>query len=205
MCNRRSGLLAGTVVLGLVALVWAAVTALSGEEGVAPATLNNVSGSAGPSCSGSGPGMANPAAVYCDELGYEYRLVDSPEGQRGVCALPGGSQCDEWGFLEGTCGLAYSYCATHGYGFKIKTDGMNPLSRTYVECTRGQQEVGAATELMGLSDQSTRGSVSLEANVDSPQEDTPAKPADPNLILNLRTHGLSDKKPPQDDEQGFLL
>jgi len=32
--------------------------------------------------------MSDPAAVYCENLGYTYEIVDGDDGQRGVCVLP---------------------------------------------------------------------------------------------------------------------
>jgi len=122
------------------------------------------------SCDGSGLGMTNPAAVYCQELGYEYRVVDTGQGQSGICIFPDGSQCNEWGFLQGKCGQGYSYCARHGYGSKTKTDGKNPISRDYSVCLQGQKEVGAATELMGLSEKATKGTVPVEQSSSAPEE-----------------------------------
>jgi C1A family cysteine protease len=113
-------------------------------------------------CDGSTPGMANPAAVYCSELGYEYRVVDGTEGQRGVCVFPEGSECDEWGFLAGECGQAYSYCARQGYDSITKTDGKNPFSPEYSVCVHDQEEIGAVTELMGLGEKAGKGTRPVE-------------------------------------------
>jgi len=101
--------------------------------------------------------MANPAAVYCRDLGYQYHVVDGADGQRGECVFPDGQACDEWQFLEGKCGQQRSYCAQHGEGVATKTDGRNALSRDYAVCLRGQQEVGPVTDLMGLSEKATKG------------------------------------------------
>jgi len=155
---KRLVLLLLVIVLGL----WA---------GGSPADFAPLSGSdAALGCSGNAPGMANPAAVYCEELGYEYRSVDTNEGQQGVCILPGGSRCNEWTFLQGKCGQGYSYCARHGYGSKTKADGKNPLSREYSVCLRDGEEIGAATELMGLSGKATRGTLPVEQGA-SPSEE----------------------------------
>ena len=121
-------------------------------------------------CSGNAPGMANPAAVYCRELGYEYEIADTAEGQSGACIFPDGSRCNEWSFLQGKCGQGHSYCARQGYGSITKTDGKNPLSREYSVCVRGRGEIGAATELMGLSEEATRGSLPVEQSSSPPEE-----------------------------------
>lgn len=41
-------------------------------------------------------GMANPASVYCLQKGGEQIPVQSPQGVRTECKLPGGEVIDEW-------------------------------------------------------------------------------------------------------------
>lgn len=41
-------------------------------------------------------GMANPAAVYCQQRGGERVPVQSPQGVRTECKLPSGEVIDEW-------------------------------------------------------------------------------------------------------------
>lgn len=41
-------------------------------------------------------GMANPASVYCPEKGGEQVPIQSPQGVRTECKLPGGEVIDEW-------------------------------------------------------------------------------------------------------------
>jgi len=127
-------------------------------------------GDATSTCGGNAPGMADPAAVYCHELGYEYQVVDGAKGQYGVCDFPDGSSCDAWRFLEGMCGQGYSYCAKQGYGLITKTDGKDSLSRAYSVCVQGQQEIGSVTELMRLSEKATKGSVRPEQSPVPPAE-----------------------------------
>jgi putative hemolysin len=121
-------------------------------------------------CGGDGLGMANPAAVYCRELGYEYKIVDTDEGQHGICIFPGGTECEGWRFLKGKCGQSHSYCARQGYDLITKTDGNNPFSREYSVCVRDQEKIGAATELMGLSEKATKGSVPVAQSPAPPEE-----------------------------------
>jgi putative hemolysin len=49
-------------------------------------------------------GLANPAAVFCQEQGYDWQVrTDQDGGQYGVCIFPDGSECDEWAFFNGQC------------------------------------------------------------------------------------------------------
>ena len=66
--------------------------------------------------------MANPAAVYCTDLGYEYQIITAESGaQSGICIMPDQTTCEEWDFLTGKCGQKYSYCAKQGYGIRVAT------------------------------------------------------------------------------------
>lgn len=61
-------------------------------------------------------GLANPAAVYCEELGYTNEArEDESGGVYGVCIFPDGSECEQWDFLAGRCGQDKSFCAQQGY------------------------------------------------------------------------------------------
>lgn len=44
-------------------------------------------------------GMANPASVYCGELGGKL----SVGATQGDCSLPDGTVCDEWALFRGQC------------------------------------------------------------------------------------------------------
>lgn len=49
-------------------------------------------------------GLANPAAVYCEEQGGEYEIRTADNGsQDGVCLFADGSECDGWAFYRGEC------------------------------------------------------------------------------------------------------
>jgi len=41
-------------------------------------------------------GMANPASVYCGELGGQVEMVQTSSGQVGICLLPNGLRIEEW-------------------------------------------------------------------------------------------------------------
>lgn len=100
--------------------------------------------------------IPNPAAVYCKELGYGYKIVKTELGEKGVCVLPG-KECEEWEFFKGICGQEYSYCAKHGYNIKTKTDGKNPYSPSYSVCVHAKgkdkgKEIGSINNLMNLDE-----------------------------------------------------
>jgi C1A family cysteine protease len=79
--------------------------------------------------------MANPAAVYCSELGYNYTIIKTNDGgEQGICILPDKTECEEWQFFEGKCGLNYSYCEKHGYNIETVKDGKNSFSPEYAVC-----------------------------------------------------------------------
>ncbi|MGC9393275.1 MAG: putative hemolysin [Anaerolineae bacterium] len=52
-----------------------------------------------------GVGMANPASVYCEEQGGTLDIRDTDVGQYGVCVFADGSECEEWAFFRGECGV----------------------------------------------------------------------------------------------------
>ena len=49
-------------------------------------------------------GMANPAAVYCEETGNRNESRADPDGgEFGVCVFPDGSECPDFEYYEGRC------------------------------------------------------------------------------------------------------
>jgi C1A family cysteine protease len=105
---------------------------------------------------GASPAMlSNPAAVYCQDMGYAYETIKQAGGEIGVCHLPEEKTCGAWEFLEGSCGQEYSYCAKQGYQIKTKNDGKNPYSQTYGVCVSDQgKEIGSVVELSNLPEKS---------------------------------------------------
>ncbi len=50
-------------------------------------------------------GLANPAAVYCQEQGFNYEMRTDDQGKAvGVCVFDDGSDCDAWAYYRGECG-----------------------------------------------------------------------------------------------------
>lgn len=45
--------------------------------------------------------MANPASVYCQQLGGKLEIVkDKDGGEVGYCSLPGGERIEEWALFR---------------------------------------------------------------------------------------------------------
>ena len=44
--------------------------------------------------------LANPAAVFCIEVGGEHVVETEADGQRGYCVLPDGSKIDAWDYFR---------------------------------------------------------------------------------------------------------
>jgi hypothetical protein len=77
--------------------------------------------------------IPNPAAVYCKNLGYKYKIVQVKGGEKGICIFPD-KECEEWEFFAGKCGTEYSYCVKNGYDIETAKDGKNPFSPEYAIC-----------------------------------------------------------------------
>jgi putative hemolysin len=161
---------AGVVaVLGISWAVWGHVAGGNRGGEITPAeqaaAQNGFAGQAALACADSGQtdrlGMANPAATYCQELGYEYRITQTGKGEQGVCVFPDGKECEEWKFLAGKCGQERSYCARQGFDIETKTNGKNSLSREYATCMSGGEEIGSVDDMMGLSQKATKGSIPM--------------------------------------------
>jgi len=59
-------------------------------------------------------GLENPAARYCEELGYTMESIERDGGTDADCIFPDGSRCGQWDFLSGRCGQERTYCVTQG-------------------------------------------------------------------------------------------
>jgi len=62
----------------------------------------------------SGSQIPNPAAVYCEELGYHYKINRTGLGEQGLCELHKTLTCDAWDFFTGKCGKEFTYCEING-------------------------------------------------------------------------------------------
>lgn len=109
-------------------------------------------------------GIANPAAVYCEKLGYKYNA------EKEVCIIEKSIEYDAWDFFEGKVGQQYSYCSKLGYDIETVKDGKNQYSREYSICVikksldtaKTIKERRQVTELMNLSKSSIKNLVKIE-------------------------------------------
>jgi len=81
-------------------------------------------------------GVPNPAAVYCDSLGYNLETRTDPEtgGEVGCCVFPDGSACEEWAFYRGECGQNFTYCEQQGYRIENREEDMGTFTVKYAAC-----------------------------------------------------------------------
>ena len=102
--------------------------------------------------------LLNPAAVYCEALGYNYTIQSTEHGERGLCQLSNGDVVDAWEFLQGKVAQNYSYCCQKGYEIKTVKDSEKCLKFLTDECAVCVLEDGTeveVTELMNLSFEET--------------------------------------------------
>jgi putative hemolysin len=102
----------------------------------------------------SASALRNPAAVYCDTLGYKYVVESTGDGEIGRCTLPNNISVDAWNFLEGKTAQGYSYCTQRGYGMKVVENATRCSRFLLSECAVCVLSDGSeieVTELMGLT------------------------------------------------------
>ncbi len=103
-------------------------------------------------------GFADPSAIYCGDLGYDYQIVDTEDGQTGVCNFPDGTQCPAWDFLNGTCGAEFSICTQSDMTQEVRHDGQNAYAMDYAVCVdQAGAEVAPVTEIAKLQEKATEG------------------------------------------------
>ncbi|MDY6892663.1 MAG: NosD domain-containing protein [Chloroflexota bacterium] len=103
-----------------------------------------------------GIGVRNPAALYCMEMGYEYKVVETGDGEKGVCVLPDGEECDAWAFYKGECGSDFSYCAQNGWQVASQAE-RDSFSTECITCVMPDESVRTVSSLLDLEKKSTVG------------------------------------------------
>ena len=78
--------------------------------------------------------MSNPSAVYCEEMGYNFEIQNTADGEKGICVVDNEHKFGAWEFFQGKVGKEYSYCTKHGYDIMTASDGKSPYSKDYAVC-----------------------------------------------------------------------
>src|SRR4030067_1173657 len=74
-------------------------------------------------CTAPQANMPNHAWVYCKEQGNKHEIRMAADGsQNGICVFPDGSECDEWAYFRGECGLAQQKSPTPAMTAESTTD-----------------------------------------------------------------------------------
>ena len=98
--------------------------------------------------------LRNPAAVYCEALGYEYVVESKPGGDYGYCKFSDGSMADSWKFLVGESHPDKSYCIMQGHTLKTIQNislCLQLASNSCAVCVLDDGVEVEVTKLMGLS------------------------------------------------------
>jgi len=140
--------------------------------------------------------LLNPAAVYCNSLGYKYVTREEEEGARGFCVLPDGREVDAWEFLQGKVAREFSFCERNNYTIKTVKDPEKCLRFLTDECSVCILPNGTeveVTELMGLSFKETvcgDGVCGIPENYRTCPEDCPS--GSPDLYCDSIKDGICD-------------
>mgnify|MGYP006287954183 CR=1 FL=1 len=132
--------------------------------------------------------LANPSAVYCEELGYEYKTVEGPDGEEGVCKLPSGQEVNAWSFFQGKVAVQYSYCTQEGYGITTVTEDEGNWTSEYGACILAN---GTAVPISELMDLETGGMVPEEGTEEGAEEEGAEEPEE----------GAEEEQPPAEEEE----
>ncbi|MFC1453785.1 C1 family peptidase [Verrucomicrobiota bacterium] len=100
--------------------------------------------------------LPNPAAVYCDKMGYEYKTIQTPEGARGIVIVGPGVEYDAWDFFKGKVGQKYSFGALCGYDtecVRTNIDGYMVEYNVCVSRVKGVRKEGERIPLTDLMEQ----------------------------------------------------
>jgi putative hemolysin len=134
--------------------------------------------------------MLNPALSYCDAMGYDHFEIETKEGTKVVCVLPGKNPVDAWDFLRGDVGLEHSYCEKNGLVAKKSVN--SPTCKFCTVCVQENGEEIEVTKLMGLSFRETTcgdGDCDIENHKTCPQ-DCPSGGIDD--YCDLKVDGICD-------------
>jgi len=148
--------------------------------------------------------LPNPAAVYCDKMGYEYKTIYNENGENGACVFEDNEKCDEWDFLKGKCGHEHSFCSKNGFGIKVKDNQVYCVIGYETNGKLSSKEV-PLTELVNL-EESDCGTEKKETQQRLNYNSNPGK-GNPKINLDSRLRpkelGFGDKQFESYDSENF--
>ena len=106
-------------------------------------------------------GMRDPSAVYCTEMGYEFRILRAKDGEKGICVMPDGEECDSWAFYSGQCGEHYSYCTINALDVSAVRIS-DSLARECTTCVMPNGSISTVSELLELDKKSATGVLTVD-------------------------------------------
>lgn len=147
--------------------------------------------------------LQNPAAVYCQALGYDYIVEPTEAGERGLCQLPNDQTVDAWDFLRGKVALEWSYCAREGYEARHVED--SEICRDCTVCILPDGTETEVTELMGLTFEGTAcgdGNCGFPENFERCPQDCPSGGFDG--YCDRVEDGIVDPDCPEGDDPDYV-
>ncbi len=92
--------------------------------------------------------LPNPAAVYCELLGYEYTTMPTPAGVKGMVEVEPGVRFDAWDFFKGKVGNEYGFGALYGYDTECVRTNLGTCTLEYAVCVpRAQKNLKGAARI----------------------------------------------------------
>ncbi|HAN19122.1 MAG: hypothetical protein A2X13_02490 [Bacteroidetes bacterium GWC2_33_15] len=96
-------------------------------------------------------GYVNPAAKYCEMLGYRYEITSvKGSGEVGMVHLPDGRIENAWDFFKGKVAQEYSYAARYGFDIETETVKENGFTVERAVCVRSNKGVEERIPLLDL-------------------------------------------------------
>lgn len=126
--------------------------------------------------------MHNPSVAYCLQMGFETKIVDTPEGQYSVCVLPNGAQTDSWSLINGQTETPFNYCELYGMKQqKIENGGATCASAYSQDCFVCVSTSGAQKEMVSTMQAANR-FPSLDDGFRASGQVVPAAPLTPKAM-----------------------
>ncbi|OFX88059.1 MAG: hypothetical protein A2W99_11090 [Bacteroidetes bacterium GWF2_33_16] len=98
-------------------------------------------------------GYVNPAAKYCDMLGYRYEISSAKgAGEVGMVHLPDGRIENAWDFFKGKVAQEYSFAAKYGYDIETEVVKENGYITETAVCVRSNKGIEERIPLLDLMD-----------------------------------------------------